>query len=74
MCCPKRQKIPYCVRVVCTRNENSKYAENVGRYAINSKTYEEDSVNWNSPINLYFEYKIDNWQSNLKVPHILQRR
>ena len=49
---------------MCTLNENSKYAENVGRYAINSKTYEENSVNWSGNINCYFEYKIDNWQSN----------
>lgn len=52
---------------MCTLNENSKYAENVGRCAINSKTYEENSVNWDGPINLYFEYKIDNWQSNFQI-------
>ena len=57
---------------MCTLNENSKYAENVGRCAINSKTYEENSVNWNGPINLYFEYKIDNWQSNFQILNILQ--
>ena len=57
---------------MCTLNENSKYAENVGRYAINSKTYEENSVNWNGPINLYFEYKIDNWQSNFHNFHNLE--
>ena len=57
---------------MCTLNENSKYAENVGRYAINSKTYEENSVNWKGHINCYFEYKIDNWQSNFHNFHNLE--
>ena len=57
---------------MCTLNENSKYAENVGRYAINSKTYEEKSVNWKGHITCYFEYNIDNWQSNLHNFHNLE--
>ena len=55
---------------MCTLNENSKYAENVGRYAIISKTYEENSVNWNG---VAWSYKllfwVQNWQLIIEFSH-----